>query len=196
MKERLVRGELLVPIVRMVKAQRKLGRVPELGPWENDVLARRIAPTTWYGLPVFDSLLQVAHRFVMDGSEASARKLGIAFATADLESGAAQRRGQSHLPLESAEGELNAMVDRWRQLFNFGEVRVSVGSPEHGLRVFRVQIERFPDMSACLGHAIAGYVGSLVTSSGAAIHEVRVEERPWMHNSVLTLVVSCGLPGA
>jgi hypothetical protein len=196
MKERLVRGELLVPIVKMVKSQRKLGPIAELGPWETDLLARRVAPTTWYGLPVFDSLLQVAHRFVLDGSEASARKLGVSFATADLQSEAAQRRRQAHLPLESAESELNALAARWRELFNFGEVRISVGNPEHGLRVFRVQIERYPDMSACLGHAIAGYVGSLVTSAGAALHEVRVDERPWMHNSVLTLVITCALPDA
>jgi len=190
MKERLVRGELLVPIVRILKVKRRTGPLPDLGAWETDLLARRIAPTTWYALAVFDSLLQTAHRFALDGSEAAARRLGVAFAAGDLASEASQRRRAEAGELHGPGAELDAFAARWRELFNFGASAVEhIAADEHGKPAFRVRITGYPDMSACLGHAIAGYVGSLAESAGAAVEEVRLEERPWMHNSVLTLLV-------
>jgi hypothetical protein len=137
MKERLVRGELLVPIVRILKVKRRTGPLPDLGAWETDLRRRAEA-------------------------------------------------GELHGP----GAELDAFAARWRELFNFGASAVEhIAADEHGKPAFRVRITGYPDMSACLGHAIAGYVGSLAESAGAAVEEVRLEERPWMHNSVLTLLV-------
>jgi hypothetical protein len=44
----------------------------------------------------------------------------------------------------------------------------------------------YPYMSACHGHAIIGWSLQLVEDAGAQDVVVRVEERPWMHNSLLT----------
>jgi hypothetical protein len=189
MKERLVRGELLVPVVRMLKVQRRTEPVPDLGAWERDLLARRIAPTTWYALMVFDSLLQTVHRFVLDGSEAAARRLGVGFAAADLATEASQRRRRE--AGHDAAAELTAFAARWRELFNFGACELEELPHEPPQRVFRIRFTGYPDMSACLGHAVAGYVASLVEAAGSSVDELHVDERPWMHNNVLTLRVLC-----
>src|ERR1700712_1216849 len=80
MKERLVRGTNLASVLRVLRSQRRLRPLPELGDWEQDLMRRKVAPSTWYSLKVFDSLLQIVHRFVYDASEAAAQNMGRSYA--------------------------------------------------------------------------------------------------------------------
>jgi hypothetical protein len=182
MKERLVKGTNVVGVVRLLRAHQRAQPLPELGVWERDLLSKRVAPSTWYALGIFDSLLQIAHRFVFDGSEAAAQAMGREFAKESQKERAAREGTGATDPL----GVLTEMAGRWRSLFNFGQLEVtpwpSPGS-EHGARV---QVTGYPDMSACHGHAIIGWSMQLVEGAGAKDVALRVEERPWMHNSVLT----------
>src|SRR3954454_17737749 len=80
MKERLVKGTNLVEVVRMLRAHQHDRVLPGLGPWEQDLLKKRVSKSTWYSLQIFESLLQVAHRYVLDGSESAAQNMGRMFA--------------------------------------------------------------------------------------------------------------------
>lgn len=182
MKERLVKGTNVVGIVRLLRAHQREHPLPELGVWERDLLSKRVAPSTWYALGIFDSLLQIAHRFVFDGSEAAAQAMGRNFARETQEQRAAPDALKTSQPIEV----LTVMAGRWRSLFNFGQLEVTpwpTPTSEHGVRV---QVTGYPDMSACHGHAIIGWSMQLVEDAGAKEVALRVEERPWMHNSVLT----------
>lgn len=187
MKERLVKGTNLVQVVRLLRVHQRSHALPEMGAWEQDLLRRRVSPSTWYSLGVFDSLLQIAHRFVHDGSEAAAQGMGRRFALALM----AQREaaGKS-LPPQVPVSAVCTLAQRWRDYFNFGELTI-VPWPgpdsEHGVRV---HVTGYPDMSACLGHVIAGWSMQYAESAGARDVTLRVEERPWMHNSVLTFTLS------
>lgn len=184
MKERLVRGSNVGFVLR---ALRKLGRerpLPELSAWERDLMQRRISPTTWYSLKVFDSLLQLVHRFVFDGSEAAAQLMGRTFAEGKLDTMPEVKALRD--PLDS----LARFAGRWREEFNFGEATVSPLPAREGEHGVRVRISGYPDMSACHGHAIVGVTLQLAENAGAQTPRVVIEERPWMHNSVLSFTLS------
>src|SRR4051794_36004033 len=85
MKERLVRGTHLASVLRVLRTQRRTRPLPDLSDWEKDLLQRKVAPSTWYSLKVFDSLLQLVHRFVYDGSESAAQGMGRRFAGTSIE---------------------------------------------------------------------------------------------------------------
>lgn len=186
MKERLVKGTNLLGVVRLLRSQQHSRPLPEMGAWEQDLLRKRVSPSTWYSLNVFDSLLQIAHRYVFDGSESAAQNMGRFF-------GQALQRDRTALGIARPEDPLAILSDmagRWRRFFNFGELTVAAWpSPEneHGARV---QIAGYPDMSACHGHSIIGWSMQLIEDAGASDVVLRVEERPWMHNSVLTYTLS------
>ncbi|MFT3928138.1 MAG: hypothetical protein QM778_36760 [Myxococcales bacterium] len=187
MKERLVRGTNLVGVVRLLRAHRRTHQLPEFGPWEQDLMRKRVSPTTWYSLQVFESLLQIVHRYVFDGSEAAAQNMGRASARA-LINEQPERVFLPGKPLES----LHNMGSRWRELFNFGEITVTElpadeANPER--KGARIHLAGFPDMSACVGHNIMGWSLEVVESAGGKAPSVRLEERPWMHNNVLTYVL-------
>jgi hypothetical protein len=181
MKERLVRGTNVENVVRVLRAGENEHRLPELGQWEKDLLKKRVSRSTWYSLAVFESLLQVAHRYVFDGSEMAAQGMGRTFARGmiDEERDALIVVGD---PLEA----LGRMHARWRDLFNFGEISVASLEPSEGKKRCRVRLTGYPDMSACHGHCIIGWSMELAEQSGAQALIMRIEERPWMHNSVLT----------
>ena len=40
-------------------------------------------------------------------------------------------------------------------------------------------------MSACHGHALMGFTQAIAERAGAKAPALQLEERPWMHNSVL-----------
>jgi hypothetical protein len=186
MKDRLVKGTNLVGVVRLLRSQQRTRDLPELGNWERDLLRKRVAPSTWYALGVFDSLLQYAHRYVFDGSEAAAQNMGRIFAKSLYASRTGDGPRDDERPIE----RLANLGARWRTLFNFGELTVVPWpSPEsrHGARV---QITGYPDMSACHGHAIIGWSLQTVEDTGATDLVLRIEERPWMHNSVLTYTLT------
>ena len=61
----------MASVVRALRAAEHEGKIPELGPWEQDLMRKRVSRSTWYSLAVYDSLLHVVHRYVFDGSEAS-----------------------------------------------------------------------------------------------------------------------------
>jgi len=186
MKDRLVKGTCLVGVVRLLRSQQHSRQLPDMGDWEQDLLRKRVAPSTWYALGIFDSLLQLAHRFVYDGSEAAAQNMGRVFAQQLLASRAGDGRRSGETPLE----RLTNLGGRWRKLYNFGEFQVTAWptpESEHGARV---QIIGYPDMSACHGHTIIGWSLQLVEDSGAKEIALRIEERPWMHNSVLTYTLT------
>jgi hypothetical protein len=192
MKERLVRGTSLVGVVRTLRANKDGRRLPDLGIWEQDLLRKRVSPSTWYSLQVFDSLLQVVHRYVYDGSEAAAQGMGRA-AARELAQEAPERLFLAGQPLES----LRFMGQRWREMFNFGEISVSPISEQPAgasppREAARVRVTGFPDMSACIGHNIMGWSLEVVERAGGKAASVRLEERPWMHNNVLTYVVEWG----
>jgi uncharacterized protein (TIGR02265 family) len=186
MKERLVKGSNLVDVVRMLRAHPRDRGLPELGHWEQDLLRKRVSASTWYSLQVFDSLLQTTHRYLFDGSEAAAQRMGRTFAQKALESGA----GQFVVVESDPEQTLAQAFARWRELYNFGEVTVATHTDADARRGVRVRITAYPDMSATHGHTIMGFSQELAERAGAKALGLRVEERPWMHNSALTYTLN------
>jgi hypothetical protein len=185
MKERLVRGTNLASVLRVLKSQRRLRPLPELSDWEQDLLERRISASTWYALKVFDGLLQVVHRFVFDGSEAAAQQMGRNHAKERI-TDASDLLVVASDPLET----LARFPARWREQYNFAQVEVAplpAHGREHGVRV---RITAFPDMSACHGHSIMGYTLELAEQAGAVSVKLALEERPWMHNSLLSYTLT------
>ena len=185
MKERLVKGSNVMDVVRLLKNHEKQHELADLGEYERQLLTRRIAATTWYSLQVFDSLLQCAHRYVYDGSEAAGQRMGRRFAQRLLE-------GDESTVVAPTDvlGTLRLMVPRWHDHFNFGEM-VITPQGEHGARI---QLMGYPDMSACHGQCIVGWALEAIEKAGADGARARIEERPWMHNSVLTFSVEWGVP--
>jgi hypothetical protein len=184
MKERLVRGTNLAIVLRTLRSQRRLRPLPELGSWEKDLIERRVAPTTWYALTVFDSFMQLVHRFVYDGSEAAAQNMGRVYAREQLELTPAMVVAGD--PLET----LARTPERWREQYNFGEVSIAplpARESEHGVRV---RVRSYPDMSACHGHAIIGFTQELAERAGASTPRLQIEERPWMHNPLLSYTLT------
>lgn len=177
MKERLVKGSNVLDVVRLLKNHEKEHELPELGEREQTALRRRITPTTWYSLQTFDALLQCAHRYVFDGSEAAGQQMGRKFAER-LITGDAEGVVRSGQVVET----LQLMVPRWHEHFNFGAIKVSA----HGAHGARIQLSGYPDMSACHGHCIVGWSMEAAERAGARNARPKIEERPWMHNSVLT----------
>jgi hypothetical protein len=186
MKERLVRGTNLASVLRALHRYGRERPLPELGAWETDLMQRRVSPTTWYALKVFDSLLQIVHRFVFDGSELAAQNMGRAYAKAKFE--AFPEIAAIRDPLDA----LSRFSARWRDEFNFGEVAVSPLPAREGEHGVRVRIAGYPDMSACHGHSIIGFTLEVAETAGASAPRVQIEERPWMHNSVLSYTLSWG----
>jgi hypothetical protein len=186
MKDRLVKGTSLVGVVRLLRSQQHSRQLPEMGAWERDLLRKRVSPSTWYALGIFDSLLQLAHRFVYDGSEAAAQNMGRAFAQHRYALHPGEEPQAEQAPLE----RLTNLGARWRNQYNFGELQITpwpTPESEHGARV---QISGFPDMSACHGHTIIGWSERLIEDAGGKDIALRIEERPWMHNSVLTYTLT------
>jgi hypothetical protein len=186
MKERLVKGTIVLGVVRLLRSQQHTRPLPELGDWEQDLLRKRVSASTWYALRIFDSLLQIAHRFVFDGSEAAAQNMGRASGQAL----ARERAARGVPPPADALSALEFMAQGWRRLFNFGELSVTPATDADGTHGARVQITGYPDMSACHGHTIIGWSLQTIEEAGAKNVELRIEERPWMHNSVLTYTLS------
>jgi hypothetical protein len=184
MKERLVRGSNLVDVARLIQERRDDRSLPELGPWEQDLLRKRVSTSTWYSFRVFDSLLQVVHRFVFDGSEAAARSMGRAAARAHLKD-----RPERFVVTGDPLATLQLMNARWRELFNFAEIAVTPLEGQASRHCARVRLSGYPDMSACHGQTILGWTLEIVERAGGKNPSLRLEERPWMHNSVLTYVV-------
>jgi hypothetical protein len=184
MKERLVRGTNVENVVRVLRASENESRIPELGQWEKDLLKKRVSRSTWYSLAVFESLLQVAHRYVFDGSEAAAQAMGRSFARTMI-----SEDRESFIVLGDPLEALAKMHARWREHFNFGEISVAAMEPAEGKKHARVRLTGYPDMSACHGHSIIGWSLEIAEQSGAEGLVVRIEERPWMHNSVLTYMI-------
>jgi hypothetical protein len=183
MKERLVRGTNVENVVRVLRASENERRLPELGQWEQDILKKRVARSTWYSLAIYESLLQVAHRYVFDGSEAAAQNMGRTLAKEMI----AEQRDTLLVPGAPLEA-LGRMHARWREHFNFGEISVAALESDEKKHA-RVRLTGYPDMSACHGHSIIGWSVEIAEQSGAQAVVVHIEERPWMHNSVLTYVV-------
>jgi hypothetical protein len=184
MKERLVRGTNVENVVRVLRASENEPRLPELGQWEQDLLKKRVSRSTWYSLAVFESLLQVAHRYVFDGSEAAAQAMGRTLARSMI-----SEDRDSFVSVGDPLDSLAKMHARWREHFNFGEISVASLEPSEGKKRARVRITGYPDMSACHGHSIIGWSMELAEQSGAQAVTMRIEERPWMHNSVLTYLL-------
>jgi hypothetical protein len=187
MKERLVRGTNLVGVVRLLRAHKHSHQLPEYGAWEKDLMRKRVSPSTWYSLQVFESLLQIVHRYVFDGSEAAAQNMGRASARNMI----AEQPDKVIVPGKPFES-LHNMGSRWREQFNFGEITVSelpADQAEPGRKGARILLAGFPDMSACVGHNIMGWSLEVVEGAGGKTPSVRLEERPWMHNNVLAFVL-------
>lgn len=185
MKERLVRGTPLASVLRALRTQRRKRPLPELSSWEKDLIGRKVAPTTWYAVSVFDSLLQLVHRFVYDGSEAAAQNMGRVFAR-ELLAKTPETMVVAGDPLQTLAG----VPARWRGQYNFGELNVSplpAREDEHGVRV---RVASFPDMSACHGHALIGFTRELAEKAGASEIRLQIEERPWMHNPLLSYTLT------
>lgn len=184
MKERLVRGTNVASVVRVLRAHRRERPLPELGAWEQDLLRKRVAPSTWYSIQVFESLLQLVHRFVLDGSELAAQNMGRSHARERLASGSSTALVPAD-PLMS----LGRFARGWREQYNFGEVTVTPLSAADGAQAARVRVAGYPDMSACHGHALIGFTLELLEHAGAKEPSSHIEERPWMHNNVLSFVL-------
>lgn len=187
MRERLVKGTNLIGIVRLLRSHKRSGvQLPEMGAWEQDLLRMRLSPSSWYALSVFDSLLQHLHRYVFDGSEAAAHHMGREFASSARDARADSKRGKTALEA------LASHSGTWRNHFNFGELSVSpfpLPSSEDGARV---QVHGYPEMSACHGLSIVGWSTQVLEDAGARDVQMRIEERPWMHASTLTYILTWG----
>jgi uncharacterized protein (TIGR02265 family) len=185
MKERLVRGTPLASVLRALRNQRRMRPLPELSSWEKDLIERKVAPSTWYAISVFDSLLQLVHRFVYDGSEAAAQNMGRVYAR-ELLAQVPEALVVAGDPLQT----LARVPMRWRAQYNFAEVQVSPLPAREGEHGVRVRVASYPDMSACHGHAFIGFTRELAEKAGAASIEVQIEERPWMHNPLLSYTLN------
>lgn len=188
MKERLVRGTNVSSVVRVLRANEHERSLPELGQWERDLLKKRVSNSTWYSLAVFESLLQHVHRYVYDGSEAAAQNMGRSFARSMIEHDR-ERLLAPGAPYEA----LGRMPARWREHFNFGEVHIDPLENVDGRQRVRIRVTGYPDMSACHGHTIIGWCLEITEQSGGQHATASIEERPWMHNSVLTFVLEWSL---
>jgi hypothetical protein len=179
----------MIGVVRILRAHKNSQRLPELGAWEQDLMRKRVSPSTWYSLLIFDSLLQIVHRYVFDGSEAAAQSMGREAARAMI----AEQPERIVVPGKPIES-LHNMSQRWRELFNFGEIAVTETTEpteaEAGQHGARVRLAGFPDMSACIGHNIMGWSLEVVENAGGKAPHLKLEERPWMHNNVLTFVIA------
>jgi hypothetical protein len=185
MKERLVRGTNLASVVRVLRAHRRQHPLPELGEWERDLLGRHIAASTWFSIRVYDSLLQIVHRFVFDGSESAAQNMGRTFARMLI-----AKVGEQYFAPGDVLETLARFSARWREQYNFGQVQVAPLPGREAAHGVRVRISGYPDMSACHGHAIMGYTLELAEHAGAEQPQLFVEERPWMHNSLLSYTIT------
>jgi hypothetical protein len=183
MKERLVCGANVASVVRVLRAHRRDRPLPELGQSEQDLLRKRVAPSTWYSLRVFDSLLQIVHRFVFDGSELAAQNMG--------RSQARQQLAAEESVVVAAEplATLARFAAQWRGQYNFGEVLITPLAAPDGAHGARVRVTGYPEMSACHGHAIIGYTLEIAERAGARAPTSEIEERPWMHNNVLSYML-------
>jgi len=181
MKERLVRGTNVRDVVQALRVHERTHELPPLGTWERDLLRKRVAPSTWYALKVFDSLLQVVHRYVFDGSETAGQAMGRMFARSMLE--------QTH-EIEVVAGNpaetVAKLQQRWRLHFNFGEVTIHRLPNGDGKAWVRVLISGYPDMSATHGQTIVGWTLEVASRAGAKNLALHIDERPWMHNNVLS----------
>jgi hypothetical protein len=186
MKERLVKGTIVLGVVRLLRSQQHSRPLPELGNWERDLLRKHVSGTTWYALNVFDSLLQTAHRFVFDGSEAAAQNMGRASGKVFMH----ERNARGVAAPKDPQGGLELMAAGWRRLFNFGELKVAPWPSPDSEQGARVEITGYPDMSACHGHTIIGWSLQMIEDTGAKEIALHIEERPWMHNSVLTYTLT------
>jgi hypothetical protein len=185
MKERLVRGTQVASVLRVLRAHRRERPLPELGTWEQDLMSRHVATSTWFSLKVFDSLLQIVHRFVFDGSELAAQNMGRNFARMRI-----AQSDQGYIAEGNALETLAKFAASWREQFNFAEAHVAPLPTRDGTASARVRISGYPDMSACHGHAIMGFSLELAEAAGARKPQLSIEERPWMHNSVLSYTLS------
>lgn len=184
MKERLVRGTNVASVVRVLRAHARERPLPELGAREQELLRKRIAPSTWYSLHLFDTLLQLVHRYVHDGSELAAQTMGRSQARARLD-GPARVTLLAAGPIDT----LQRFASGWRDQYNFGEIAVSPIAAGDGKHAARVVLSGYPDMSACHGLTIVGFALETVEQSGGTAVRAQIEERPWMHNNVLTFVL-------
>lgn len=184
MKERLVRGTNVREVVQVLRVHERTHELPPLGAWERDLLRKRVAPSTWYALKVFDSLLQVVHRYVFDGSETAGQSMGRAFARTMLD----QTHEIATIPNDPAES-LAQLPVRWPYHFNFGVVTVSKLPREADKDSVRVRLNGYPDMSATHGQTIVGWAMEIATRAGAEHLTLHIEERPWMHNNVLSFTL-------
>ncbi len=191
MKERLVSGTNVREVVQTLRAHERTQSLPPLGAWERDLLCTRVAPSTWYALKVFDSLLQVVHRYVFDGSEAAAQNMGRAFARSIL-AGTQEVSVVPSLPAET----LIQLEQRWPHHFNFGTVTITKLPRKDTRDGLRVCLNGYPDMSATHGHTIIGWSLELVGLAGACNLDLHIEERPWMHNNVLSFTLGWDALGA
>lgn len=181
MKERLVRGTPLASVLRALRSQRRKRPLPELSSWEQDLIERKVAPTTWYAIQVFDSLLQLTHRFVYDGSEQAAQNMGRVYARELIAA-----MPETVVVVGDALETLARVPARWRAQYNFGELQVSPLPAREGEHGVRVRVSSYPDMSACHGHAVIGFTRELAEKAGAHAPRLQIEERPWMHNPLLS----------
>ena len=185
MKERLVKGTSLVQIVRSIRSHRREHALPALGDWERDLLRRRISPSTWYSLKVYESLLQTVHRYVLDGSEAAAEESGKKFARTQQENAEL-----GFLVPGNPAMTLSQLGPQWVRHFNFGELTLQPWPRDDSTSGASICLSGFPDMSAALGHAIMGFTEQLVELSGGSNVAAVLEERPWMHHSVLRFTLT------
>ncbi len=181
MKERLVRGTNVREVVQLLRVHERSHTLPPMGEWERDLLRKRVAPSTWYALKVFDSLLQIAHRYVLDGSEAAGQAMGRTFARTMLDD-TKEVVVVANDPTES----VAQLQKRWSYHFNFGEVCVTKLPRDQGKDWMRVRLSGYPDMSATHGQTIVGCSLEIAGRAGANDPVLHIEERPWMHNNVLS----------
>jgi len=189
MKERLVRGTNVRDVVQVLRAHERAHALPPLGAWERDLLRKRVAPSTWYALKVFDSLLQVVHRYVFDGSETAGQSMGRTFARTMLD----QTKEITIVPGDPAES-LAQLPRRWPFHFNFGTVSLTKIPRADGREAVRVRLNGYPDMSATHGQTIVGWAMEIACRAGAQNLELHIEERPWMHNNVLSFTLTWDAP--
>ena len=185
MKERLVRGTNVRDVVQVLRVHERSHTLPPMGEWERDLLRKRVANSTWYALKVFDSLLQIVHRYVFDGSETAGQSMGRTFARSMLD----QSKEIVVTPNDPAES-VALIQQRWRYHFNFGEVVVTRLPRVEGKDSVRVRLSGYPDMSATHGQTIVGWSLEVAGRAGATNMVLHIEERPWMHNNVLSYTLS------
>jgi hypothetical protein len=159
----------MVLLVKMLRAARKAGQLPNIGDDITALLDERVIITAWYPFEHFSKLLILAHQQLTDRSDEAARKMGDMAASEML-----LGLHRSFLSTDEPARTLTALERLWGRYFDFGKLTVH---PE--VSGARVVIAGYENMARAHGNLLVGWARTAVTLSGADVNVAAVRRAPW-----------------